>query len=630
MAKRKYLCRILILVTILSCLFFTSVSAEVFSADSDYTDSDPTDYITKQFNVAVTVDKDHIYHVDETIEVEFITAHHGIYRYIPRNERYYDVKNVDIHGDDYDSYWEGSTDSDGYYIGDLVVQIGDSDEEITGSHTYHITYDIAAHPDDTGKDNYFSLNLLPTGWSTSIQSSKITVEMPEEVDSAALNIYGGLYGENQTIPYSIEQDGKTFVIEAVNLPLGYGITAYSDLPDNYWNESSESNAKLLFIICACVLFVGFILYMLFGRKPEIVETVEFYPPDNLTPAEIGYIIDGAVDSKDISSMLMYYASKGYLKIVEYEDGQFRLDKLKDIDSQLEKTHAVKLFNGIFKKKDSRKISKLPNNYYNAVSEAESSIYNEYIQERTIYKKYSRLIRFCTLVLACLVIVAFALLVKQVSYRDLKMYEILVSILPLVLSVGCAYSVHDRFRSSTRKNLIVKSIVSAVFATIGIGLIVIPGLITGIPACAVSLGTVLILLVISVFLRTFSKEHADLVGRVFGFRNFIETAEYDRLKLISDDEPEYYFNILPYAMVMGLETKWSRKFTDIVTANPQWFEPYGNRIYRPVVFCSMMDDCRSSYSESFVNTSSSRSGSGGGGFSGGFSGGGFGGGGGGAW
>ena len=44
----------------------------------------------------------------------------------------------------------------------------------------------------------------------------------------------------------------------------------------------------------------------------------------MTPAEIGYIIDGTIDQKDMTSMIMYYADRGYLKVAEYKKNKIIL------------------------------------------------------------------------------------------------------------------------------------------------------------------------------------------------------------------------------------------------------------------------------------------------------------------
>ena len=47
-----------------------------------------------------------------------------------------------------------------------------------------------------------------------------------------------------------------------------------------------------------------ILWFLYGRDPKLVKTLEFYPPDGLTPGEVGYLYDENVDKRDIVSTIV--------------------------------------------------------------------------------------------------------------------------------------------------------------------------------------------------------------------------------------------------------------------------------------------------------------------------------------
>jgi uncharacterized membrane protein YgcG len=64
---------------------------------------------------------------------------------------------------------------------------------------------------------------------------------------------------------------------------------------------------------------------------------------------------------------------------------------------------------------------------------------------------------------------------------------------------------------------------------------------------------------------------DLVSRIRGFRRFLETAEKDRLKLLVEQDPQYFYNILPYAYVLGVSSKWIARFDEIAEAPPAWLQ-----------------------------------------------------------
>ena len=107
---------------LLAVLFALCLAPAQVSADAGYT--------TDAFNVEITTDQDHTFHVSEEIRVDFSAPRHGIYRDIPLGGRYYGVQNVRVYGYDYTSYEEGNA---------LVIQIGSADYTVTGVQDYRIS-----------------------------------------------------------------------------------------------------------------------------------------------------------------------------------------------------------------------------------------------------------------------------------------------------------------------------------------------------------------------------------------------------------------------------------------------------------------------------------------------------------
>ena len=46
----------------------------------------------------------------------------------------------------------------------------------------------------------------------------------------------------------------------------------------------------------------------------------------------------------------------------------------------------------------------------------------------------------------------------------------------------------------------------------------------------------------------------IYGRIKGFRNFLEAAEKEKLEALVNDDPSYFYNILPYTYVLGISIK----------------------------------------------------------------------------
>ena len=139
------------------------------------------------------------------------------------------------------------------------------------------------------------------------------------------------------------------------------------------------------------------------------------------------------------------------------------------------------------------------------------------------------------------------------------------------------------------------------------------------------------------------EYTDLLGKVLGFRDFVKTAEVDKLNELVEQDPEYFYHIMPYAYVFGLSNRWIKKFENIPVVTPHWYRGIGRMdSFDYYMMGRMMSDCNASVGNNIVLPSAPSGSfgggdfggggwSGGGGFSGGgFSGGGSGGGGGGGW
>jgi uncharacterized membrane protein len=143
-------------------------------------------------------------------------------------------------------------------------------------------------------------------------------------------------------------------------------------------------------------------------------------------------------------------------------------------------------------------------------------------------------------------------------------------------------------------------------------------------CAITL----ISTIASAYIVTYSKKQAELLGKILGFKNFILTCEKDRMDVLLKDNPEYFYDILPYAYVMGISDEFIDRFEMLGYIPPKSDYYWGS--FDRVYFHSYTTRANT-ISRGAVRAQTSASiGSGSSGGGGGFSGGGFGGGGGGSW
>lgn len=117
---------------------------------------------------------------------------------------------------------------------------------------------------------------------------------------------------------------------------------------------------------------------------------------------------------------------------------------------------------------------------------------------------------------------------------------------------------------------------------------------------------------------------EMFGKIEGFKKFLELAEKPKLEELVNDNPKYFYNILPYTYALGISDKWIKKFEIMALEPPQWY--YSSSL-KAKNFSNFVNSTMNSISTSMVSSPSS---SGGSGYSGGGSGGGSSGGGSGRW
>ena len=131
----------------------------------------------------------------------------------------------------------------------------------------------------------------------------------------------------------------------------------------------------------------------------------------------------------------------------------------------------------------------------------------------------------------------------------------------------------------------------------------------------------------------------MLGRARGFKKFLETAEKEQLESLVAQNPEYFYNILPYTYAMDVSDLWIRQFEEIAVEAPKWYDAphdfdrhtFSSFINSTISSASTaMSSVPSSNNRNSRDMSSSGGDSSGGGSGGGSSGGGSGGGGGGSW
>ncbi|MGL4483423.1 MAG: DUF2207 domain-containing protein, partial [Anaerovoracaceae bacterium] len=407
---------------------------------------------TESYDVKAKLSSSYEIDIVETIKVNFNEERHGIYRYIPYSGTMYyvdpngkevempyemKIKNINVEGDYFQVADESSK---------KVIRIGDENDYVTGKKTYVISYTAVVFANRNSDYDIFYYNFLPTDWETPINKASVSLNMPKKFDSNEVEVYIAKAGGNKGKVGSKEVwvDGKNIKIEGLELGKGVGITLKTLLPDGYFTGQSSFLwiNFLAAIIAALIVLLLILLWIKFGRGKKHVQTVEFNPPEGMSPAEVGYIIDGTADKEDIISCFIYFAQKGYVKIKEEEKlnkkgkskgTKFIIEKQTELPDDA-KTYERTIFGALFKEglRDSVDLSDLDDDFGSKFEAARDMLSAEFTSNpsKRIFSSISMVLKYFAIFTPLLLLAIIGLLLWIIVGSDNAILAILPSI-PLV-------------------------------------------------------------------------------------------------------------------------------------------------------------------------------------------------------
>ena len=605
--------------------------------------SDNTMYAT-DYEVNVQVNENNSYDFEESLNIYYATPHHGIYRYIPINGS--KISNIRVPDYEYETYTQNGND---------VIKIGSGSFTLTGDNEYRIYYRLSMYDDENSEKDMMLINVIPTGWETDIAYAHGVVTLPKDTDLSNVQVFSGPFGtegNEDNVKIEVDEAKRTIAFAASDLPARHGITITTELPQGYWVGAQEfGKVSPLMILLALLGPIGaFVLWLLYGRDDHLVKTLEFYPPEDLSPGELGYIIDGKADKEDIVSSIVYLADKGYMTIEEGQGDEFKFTAVQEPGYEVP-GFVQTIYNGIFDggRRAVAVSNKLGTRFGKKYTQAVGQLAAMFRGSQAIVRPESRIARIWAAVCAIMPIYAFSS--WQSSYgSDTASYALIFASAHVLGATWLMCSVYDKIRSSSKIITVLKTLLAIWCFTIGLAIIIFDfDAVLSANKVKLMLMTGLLVLgtLVSIFFSVISiartSRYTELLGKTLGFRDFIKTAEVDKINELVEQDPEYFYHIIPYAYVFGLTNRWIKKFENIPVVQPTWYvgtPRYGD--FDGYYMGRMMHNCSANVANNIIipappsTSSGSFSGSGGGwsgggGFSGGgFSGGGVGGGGGGGW
>lgn len=543
--------------------------------------------------------------VTENIDVDFGTvAKHGIFRDIPFKYQnsdgsvyFTDVQAQSILQDNSSVKYQVST--NGNFI---EIKIGDPNNTIVGKHTYIISYLAAGILRSYSDHDELYWNATGNHWGVPIMHSGATVTFPQN-GITKVACFQGPHGSTDSTCTASQSDtahanfsSSTFLNPNERLTIVVGFTKgmvpilTAKAPPTFLQQLFSLQSLVIFLVTIIIGFTFMILawwkrgrdYWFKGQgvlrttgdteeKPiggHDTIVVEYTPPENLRPAEVGVLLNEKATTRDVTATIIDLASRGFLTITEqpkkwlFGQTDYTFKKVNKDEKEL-KNYEAYLYDQIFESGQEVELSSLRTNFYTELKEVEIRLYKELVSAEYFPSNPDTV---------------------RLNYRI----------------VGIVLCIAGFFLAFYLKNI--NSI------PFGAGLVFV-GIFTFFIAGKMS--------------RRTAKGH-EMYRRILGYRLFISEVESYKQKFF---EKKNMFNeILPYTIVFGLTEKFAKALQDmgVKPSAPTWY--YGYSTFYLMDFSSRMNSFSDSFGSAIAAVPSKSGGFG----SGGFSGGGFGGGGGGSW
>lgn len=612
--------------------------------------------LTENYSTQVEVLKDGSYRVEERIQVNMLERRHGIYRYIPQ---YGPSVYMDEAGQQQKVPYfgtikllEANAPAEVFQEnGCTVFQLGSEDKTVYGSVEYVIRYQFTPWFQNREYSNAY-YNVFPGRWQNPIPAgSSFSIVFPKDFTHENLKLYRGSYGEAEDGAEIMDLHWSGNTLEGTlnqSLQLGEGMTFFAAMPEGYF--TGMHSVKGVGIAILALTFAGLaamvLLFLAFGRDETIYPSVQFQPPQGLDSAAVGYILDGIVEDRDMLSLILYWADQGYLTIEEAKKGNLYFHRMRPLPADAP-AYARTMFQRLFRDGDVCKLKDVSGKFYKTLNVAKEQVKLCFQGPTALYTKSSRCARAAAGLLCVIPLGSFFLFVGMTSYMEMQWVMNLVCLALVLAGVWTNCYVVDTWHSKAASKRWLIALSAATMVVIGLagyggGYLqrvrqgeVFDFTVLYAVVCAASVAMILL----TVFMRKRTHVCVEWMGKLLGLREFIETAELDRLRALAEESPQLFYHILPYAYVMGLSDVFARKLKGLALEPPQWYTgPVRGNYFDYYVFhrslMRSMDTASQALAVPEPPKTSGGSGFGGGGFSGGggggFSGGGFGGGGGGSW
>lgn len=458
----------------------------------------------EQYDIKLEIDKDRKIDVTENIVVDITdNSSNGIYISLPTWQNYYDengkeqtkkvvITNLRAIGEKYELIES---------INNLSLKIGSERTNVEkGLHTYTIKYRYNMGKDTNVDYDDLIFNIFEKYDNTKINNLSISLVSYDSLKDINVKFLKGKEDVTNNVTYNISDN----ILEAnlTGYELDDKLTMKLIFENNYFRGGTNNYGIICLIICSSIILISIICFFIWKNNgkdnTKYSQTVEFYPPEGLDPAQLGFIYGETSMKKLATSLIISLAHKGYINIEE-------IDKTCKIDNI-----------GLSKK-------------LKALSITEQILYEEMFHNK-----------------------GNSITTNQINFSDV------LGKLSNCLNEITNKKVNDLTSHNLMKKVSITSTMCIIAWTIAYLFIKDLNPILNI-LYPISFISIFVIMLFSIIMDRKTSYGEKIYARIKGFKEYLETAEKGTLNMSVEKNPEYFYEILPYTYALGISEVWIKKF-----------------------------------------------------------------------
>lgn len=418
---------------------------------------------------------------------------------------------------------------------------------VVGDHTVRIDYKLKKTVAMNEGKMILTLPLI-CGFAYPVESMEFTVNLPGEIVDPKMDFNASYQMTNTGSNMNVAVNGH-MISGQILAPLKDHETLVMTMevdPEMFPGVSTyERNGDPEIIPMTICAVLALIYWLIWLRALPLRRIRRSTPPEGVSAGELGCRLTFA--GADLTMMVFTWAQLGYILIHLDDNGRVWLHKRMDMGNE-RSLFEVKCFKALFGKR--RSIDGTGYQYARLCRKFAKQVPGE----RTMCKRGSGNVRIfraisCGIGLFCGVCIAMNL-------TGILVLQILFAVILAVFGVVSAWKIQDgMYRLHIRGKL-------PLYICAGLCLVwLILGLVAGQILIAL-LGMVLPQLLVGLAAAYGGRRNEmgrQNAGQILGLRHYLKTVTKEELKRVLKNDPEFFYNIAPYAIAMGINGEFAKRF-----------------------------------------------------------------------